>query len=51
MVGVVVARHAPVASWKVTSEPTTVAYQSIISWRRVVLRLKWWYFGLSVVMS
>src|ERR1700686_2316935 len=43
--------HAPVASWKTTSVPTTVPYQSIISCRRVVLRLKWWNFGWTAVVS
>ena len=42
--------HAPVASWKVTSAPTTTEYQSISSCSRVVLRLKWWNFGLMVLV-
>src|ERR1019366_5731044 len=43
--------QAPVASWKTTSAPTTAPYQSIISCRRVVFRLKWWNFGWGTPVS
>jgi hypothetical protein len=35
----------PKVFWKRTSVPTTTAYQSSISCRRVVLRLTWWNLG------
>src|SRR5580700_8277143 len=37
---------APPANRKLTSVPTTIAYQSIISCNRVVLRLTWCIVGL-----
>ena len=43
--------QAPSSYWNSTSAPTSAEYQSIISCRRVVLRLTWWNFGWMTGVS
>src|ERR1700759_2609995 len=42
--------QAPPGNWKFGFDPTTVPYQSIISFRRVVLRLTWCSVGWLILV-